>query len=151
MHVYFFFVCVKSFRFFSSKEETIIYKTELQHFPVLKILLLFSFSSCWSANDLRIIMDLLSQFQFSSDNRGGATVGTNSFISTNYNTNPQQPHVLDHPRLIRSITIDRCSNFTSGGANGNDVNLLSQLYKAKTNSGLNYISKHIIMKSKTFQ
>ncbi|KAG2190749.1 hypothetical protein INT46_003001, partial [Mucor plumbeus] len=85
-------------------------------------------------------MDLLSQFQFSSDNRGGggggvgATGGINSFISTDYNTNPQQPHVLDHPRLIRSITIDRCSNFTSGGANGNDVNLLSQLYKAKTNS-----------------
>jgi alpha-mannosidase len=87
-------------------------------------------------------MDLLSQFQFSSDNRGGgvgATGGINSFISTDYNTNPQQPHVLDHPRLIRSITIDRCSNFTSGGANGNDVNLLSQLYKAKTNSGLDYL------------
>lgn len=45
------------------------------------------------------------------------------------------PLVLDHPKSIRSITVDRCSNFTSGGANGNDVNLLSQLYKARTNSG----------------
>lgn len=44
------------------------------------------------------------------------------------------PQVLDHPKSIRSITVDRCSNFTSGGANGNDVNLLSQLYKARTNS-----------------
>jgi hypothetical protein len=42
---------------------------------------------------------------------------------------------LATPRLIRSITIDRCSNFTSGGANGNDINLLSQLYKARTSSG----------------
>ncbi|KAJ2963578.1 hypothetical protein NQZ79_g1347 [Umbelopsis isabellina] len=41
---------------------------------------------------------------------------------------------LETPRLIRSITIDRCSNFTSGGANGNDINLLSQLYKARTSS-----------------
>ncbi|KAI9286060.1 galactose mutarotase-like domain-containing protein [Umbelopsis sp. AD052] len=41
---------------------------------------------------------------------------------------------LATPRLIRSITIDRCSNFTSGGANGNDINLLSQLYKARTSS-----------------
>lgn len=47
------------------------------------------------------------------------------------------PQVLDHPKSIRSITVDRCSNFTSGGANGNDVNLLSQLYKARTNSGKN--------------
>lgn len=48
-----------------------------------------------------------------------------------------EPKVLDHPKSIRSITVDRCSNFTSGGANGNDVNLLSQLYKARTNSGTN--------------
>lgn len=45
------------------------------------------------------------------------------------------PNALETPKLIRSITIDRCSNFTSGGANGNDINLLSQLYKARTNSG----------------
>lgn len=49
--------------------------------------------------------------------------------------NKREPQVLDHPKSIRSITVDRCSNFTSGGANGNDVNLLSQLYKARTNSG----------------
>ncbi|GAA5797506.1 hypothetical protein HPULCUR_002894 [Helicostylum pulchrum] len=48
--------------------------------------------------------------------------------------NKREPQVLDHPKSIRSITVDRCSNFTSGGANGNDVNLLSQLYKARTNS-----------------
>ncbi|ORX61679.1 hypothetical protein DM01DRAFT_1316510 [Hesseltinella vesiculosa] len=46
----------------------------------------------------------------------------------------QGPSVLDSPKLIRNITIDRCSNFISGGANGNDVNLMSQLYKARTNS-----------------
>ncbi|KAF7726851.1 Glycoside hydrolase, 38 vacuolar alpha mannosidase [Apophysomyces ossiformis] len=46
----------------------------------------------------------------------------------------QDPAVLETPKLVRSITIDRCSNFTSGGANGNDINLLSQLYKARTNS-----------------
>lgn len=50
--------------------------------------------------------------------------------------NNREPQVLDHPKSIRSITVDRCSNFTSGGANGNDVNLLSQLYKARTNSGM---------------
>ncbi|KAI9490397.1 galactose mutarotase-like domain-containing protein [Zychaea mexicana] len=44
------------------------------------------------------------------------------------------PEALETPKLIRSITVDRCSNFTSGGANGNDINLLSQLYKARTNS-----------------
>ncbi|KAL0082850.1 glycoside hydrolase family 38 protein [Phycomyces blakesleeanus] len=47
---------------------------------------------------------------------------------------PQGPAAIATPKLIRSITMDRCSNFTSGGANGNDVNLLSQLYKARTNS-----------------
>ncbi|KAG0178210.1 Glycoside hydrolase, 38 vacuolar alpha mannosidase, partial [Apophysomyces sp. BC1021] len=46
----------------------------------------------------------------------------------------QTPQALETPKLLRSITIDRCSNFTSGGANGNDINLLSQLYKARTNS-----------------
>ncbi|KAI8065635.1 glycosyl hydrolases family 38 N-terminal domain-containing protein [Gongronella butleri] len=46
----------------------------------------------------------------------------------------QGPAVLDSPKLIRNITIDRCSNFISGGANGNDINLMSQLYKARTNS-----------------
>ncbi|ORZ07655.1 galactose mutarotase-like domain-containing protein [Absidia repens] len=46
----------------------------------------------------------------------------------------QGPAVMDNPKLIRSITIDRCSNFVSNGANGNDINLLSQLYKARTNS-----------------
>jgi alpha-mannosidase len=50
-----------------------------------------------------------------------------------YNTGG--PEVLEHPKLIRSITVDRCSNFTSAGSNGNDLNLLSQLYKARTNSG----------------
>lgn len=85
-------------------------------------------------------MDLLSQFQFSPDN--GASPTTASTVRSSFAASPQyyqqpqqQPHVLDHPKLIRSITIDRCSNFTSGGANGNDVNLLSQLYKARTNSG----------------
>ncbi|KAI8982058.1 galactose mutarotase-like domain-containing protein [Mycotypha africana] len=43
-----------------------------------------------------------------------------------------QPSVLDHPRQIRSITIDRCSNFMSVAANGNVTNLLAHLYKAKT-------------------
>lgn len=52
------------------------------------------------------------------------------------------PQVLDHPKSIRSITVDRCSNFTSGGANGNDVNLLSQLYKARTNSGKARVEYH---------
>lgn len=52
-----------------------------------------------------------------------------------FNTRYQGPAVLETPKLIRSITLDRCSNFTSGGANGNDINLLSQLYKARTNSG----------------
>lgn len=52
------------------------------------------------------------------------------------NDRTRLPKVLDHPKSIRSITVDRCSNFTSGGANGNDVNLLSQLYKARTNSGI---------------
>ncbi|KAI8339784.1 galactose mutarotase-like domain-containing protein [Choanephora cucurbitarum] len=51
-------------------------------------------------------------------------------IQPSHNT----PQVLDHPKLIRSITVDRCSNFISAGANGNDVNLLSQLYRARTNS-----------------
>ncbi|KAL1928348.1 hypothetical protein VTP01DRAFT_2704 [Rhizomucor pusillus] len=51
-----------------------------------------------------------------------------------FNTRYQGPAVLETPKLIRSITLDRCSNFTSGGANGNDINLLSQLYKARTNS-----------------
>ncbi|KAI9312271.1 galactose mutarotase-like domain-containing protein [Dichotomocladium elegans] len=51
-----------------------------------------------------------------------------------FNSRYRGPEVLETPKLIRSITIDRCSNFTSGGANGNDINLLSQLYKARTNS-----------------
>lgn len=71
-------------------------------------------------------MDLLSQFQFGSG--GGQFLHANSFTAIH------APQVLDHPKQIRSITIDRCSNFTSGGANGNDINLLSQLYKARTNS-----------------
>lgn len=54
-----------------------------------------------------------------------------------FNSRYRGPAALETPKLIRSITIDRCSNFTSGGANGNDINLLSQLYKARTNSGNN--------------
>ncbi|KAI8098364.1 galactose mutarotase-like domain-containing protein [Gilbertella persicaria] len=70
-------------------------------------------------------MDLLSQFQFSHP----------SLLRSNTLLNPEQaPQVLEHPKLIRSITIDRCSNFISAGANGNDLNLLSQLYRARTNS-----------------
>lgn len=80
-------------------------------------------------------MDLLSQFQFSSDNGASPTATAASHVRLSAQSYSQQPQVLDHPKLIRSITIDRCSNFTSGGANGNDVNLLSQLYKARTNSG----------------
>lgn len=72
----------------------------------------------------------LSHFQFDES----------SFIQPQRQTslhNGRVPQLLDHPKSIRSITVDRCSNFTSGGANGNDVNLLSQLYKARTNSGKN--------------
>ncbi|KAI7899040.1 glycosyl hydrolases family 38 N-terminal domain-containing protein [Cokeromyces recurvatus] len=74
-------------------------------------------------------MDLLSQFQLGPQQ----SFNLQTFPTT---TTPQ---VLNHPKLIKSIAIDRCSNFISAGANGNDINLLSQLYRARTNSN-DYIS-----------
>ncbi|OZJ02857.1 hypothetical protein BZG36_03218 [Bifiguratus adelaidae] len=55
---------------------------------------------------------------------------------------PFRPPATQTPRLIRSITIDRCNNFTSGGANGNNINLLSQLYRARTDSE-EFIKVHV--------
>lgn len=77
----------------------------------------------------------LSQFQF-GESPFIQQQPTPFQITTHTNAVQRVPGVLDHPKSIRSITVDRCSNFTSGGANGNDVNLLSQLYKARTNSGM---------------
>lgn len=53
----------------------------------------------------------------------------------NNSSNNTQPSIIQHPKSIRSITVDRCSNFVTSGVNGSDINLLSQLYKARTDSG----------------
>ncbi|RCH97950.1 Glycoside hydrolase, 38 vacuolar alpha mannosidase [Rhizopus azygosporus] len=52
----------------------------------------------------------------------------------NNSSNSTQPSIIQHPKSIRSITVDRCSNFVTSGVNGSDINLLSQLYKARTDS-----------------
>ncbi|KAI9276187.1 galactose mutarotase-like domain-containing protein [Sporodiniella umbellata] len=68
----------------------------------------------------------LNQFSFESLPPNFATFSPNS--------NVQQPKALEYPKHIRSITVDRCSNFTASGVNGSDINLFSQLYRGRTDS-----------------
>ncbi|KAG0742732.1 hypothetical protein G6F57_010501 [Rhizopus arrhizus] len=69
----------------------------------------------------------LNQFPFDPSNFIPFPITNNSNVSS-------QPKILNHPKLIRSITVDRCSNFTTAGVNGSDISLLSQLYRARTDS-----------------
>ncbi|CAO3640016.1 unnamed protein product [Cunninghamella blakesleeana] len=51
-----------------------------------------------------------------------------------YTSKQHTPEVLNRPKCTRNITIDRCDNFINSGANANELNLLPQLYKARTSS-----------------